>query len=57
MSNKLTYRLFYDSAPLDNLTRNERKRFAEQCAERVGTALNDWFNGHADEFERMVKND
>ena len=53
--NDISYRIYINSTPLEDLTQSERTAVAERCAERMGTVLNEHFSQHTEEYERMCE--
>lgn len=54
-SKPITCRVFIGDRPIEMLTADEREKFAESCVNRMGEALNGYFNHHVSEYQAVCK--
>lgn len=49
----LAFRIFVGDRPWEDMSPQEREEYGTQAAERMGTALNDYFSCHIDEYQKV----
>lgn len=53
MARELTFRIFIGDRPMEDLTAEERKLFAERCGQRMADALSDHYTVHPEEYIKV----
>lgn len=53
MAKELTYRIFINGRPFEEIPEEERKEIRHRLTEKMGKALNDWFSTHPEEYAKI----